>query len=833
MKGETDPDDLSMLPESPGPEEIASAYHLCRKKLGRANQSRSALKGHDDYRLDLIANLQEQLLDLENSLREEAVARVRVHELNARVTEIVGDLEAGLDEAATIVEEKGGRGLTAWVVRIARLVHVVQRLRQVKARALRLLGGDSPPVTEELPWPKVESAPPQLPAAVTPPEASTPEAVEKTYGPLLLQWIDDAYGVLVLHTRGQAIPDGLSVDRNSPFLLGEELLVPEDPEDPDFAAIEAGILALESDSPVVPELGPWIQRGLLPFALDTSIGLLRLIHLDEIDSASHLLVRQELAAALEEQEVGSPVSLELDDEDLWRGFQFSPDELAEALQIVTGKPDRIREFGPRLSARGGVRMLDGQGYLATGLGLPLLGVPLPLMPEQVRLTLSDGSTLTYEQVNGSDPTAERQLWQPSVQERRRPELPVGIARFTAAASDGCEMERAIQLSSLPTRVRFQRSQPLDYREDWGLTLGPLELTQPFRPEVEPSADSLQWAQHRLHQVDLNVNHLFEQQMLESLSALFQRRAAVPRRDFFQLYAQLRNKPDEWPGFPDAVLRGWCEGGWIEEGVQRGTGRWRIQPVDPRLVHLDDGGFQLVGLLPARGLMAVLATARQLGLQVKSVSPACADMPRGWRFYGEMEGFGSACGLPVVEQGDWVPDPTTHDWMLDGPLQSDSPPWATGQASRPASDAICGRRGLDQHWKPAQPLPEGGRAPIGLQIEAETSRYGKRRWHSNDPVSEQVFSSCHRNRVALHALVVATNGWWPFGFTNWEAGQLDRIYDADAYLPLPIGRHAALTGARMPGPTRHQPRDHTYRYHVDLSFRAAQSMSQFLPLTPLA
>lgn len=74
--------------------------------------------------------------------------------------------------------------------------------------------------------------------------------------------------------------------------------------------------------------------------------------------------------------------------------------------------------------------------------------------------------------------------------------------------------------------------------------------------------------------------------------------------------------------------------------------------------------------------------------------------------------------------------------------------------------------------------------------------------------------------------------WPFGFTNREAGQLDRLYDADAYLPLPIGRHAALTGSMMPGPTRHQPADHTYRYHVDLAFRSFQSRSRFLPLTSL-
>lgn len=64
---------------------------------------------------------------------------------------------------------------------------------------------------------------------------------------------------------------------------------------------------------------------------------------------------------------------------------------------------------------------------------------------------------------------------------------------------------------------------------------------------------------------------------------------------------------------------------------------------------------------------------------------------------------------------------------------------------------------------------------------------------------------------MHALIVATDGLWPFGFTDLETGQLDRLYDAEAYLPLPLGRYAALFGSKMPGPTRHQPQDHTYRY----------------------
>jgi hypothetical protein len=165
------------------------------------------------------------------------------------------------------------------------------------------------------------------------------------------------------------------------------------------------------------------------------------------------------------------------------------------------------------------------------------------------------------------------------------------------------------------------------------------------------------------------------------------------------------------------------------------------------------------------------------------------------------------------------------------LPSDSTPWPNGLRGRRRSEDVCGRRGK-HHFKPSHPLPEGHRASIHLKIVAEISAYGKRRWHSVDPVKDVMFSSCHRNRVALHALLVATDGLWPFGFTDSGIGQIDRLYDCEAYLPLPIGRWAALYGRTMPGPTRHQPGDHTYRYHVPASLHSHQLQSRFLPFLSL-
>ncbi len=837
MPAENDPDDLSVLPAHPTPDELIAAYQLCRKKLVTANRSRTALKGHDERRRILILDLQDQLKDLENSLREEAVTRMRVHELNARVAEIVKDLETGLDTTAAIVEEKSKGGLTSWVVRIARLLPLVLRLREVKARTVRLLGRDVSAIAEPLQEPEQLVLPLQVaePAALPllveqPSELRSSEVDRQIDGPLLLKDLGYAYGPLLLHLNTQTVPAGLRAEPNSPWLPGHTLLVPNDPEDSNYAPIEAAILAINSETPLLPELEPWLERGVLPFARDSNLQLLRLVGLDGIEAATHVLVRQERVAPLEA--VGA-ASLPLDlDEDLWLGFALTSEEDTDALRGLVLQRGQPRESAPRLSNRGGVRMLDNQGYLATGLGLPLLAVPRVFAPETVQLGFADGSSMTYEQAPGDDPALPRQLWQPSPQDRRRPELAKGAARFSVTEANGIRLERSIQLTPLPPRILFQRSLPLDFREDWGLNLGPLALQQPLTSMAAPSEEALQWARKRLYQGDLTVNHLFEQQMLEGLSALFQRRPSVLRRDFFQLYAQLRNKPDEWPGFPDAVLRGWCEGGWIEEGLERGNGRWRIQPIDPRLVRISGSCVQLVGLLTARGLVDVLAWAHQLGLRVQAVQPTCADMPRGWRFLGDVEPFAETSGLPLVEQAEWVPDPSQHLWTIEASLPSDRPPWPSGQNTRPASDAVCGSRGLDQHWKPSERFPERGRAPISLKIQCETSQYGKRRWHSHDPVTDLVFSSCHRNRVALHALIVATDGLWPFGFTSSETGQIDRLYDADAYLPLPIGRHAALTGAKMPGPTRRQPSDHTYRYHVDLALRSFQSKSCFLPLTSL-
>ena len=895
---ENDPDDLTGLPLQPTPEQLPEAYRLCRKKLAQANWSRSALKGHNDYRGSLISELRADLERLEVGFHKEAHERAAVHALNERVMEIIQSLEGPLDEAASIVQEKDKGGLTGWVVRFARLLPVVLRLREAKASARRLLGRDAPPLLlppeeslepiqeqerqleltsqpepvlqpealqpahaqpqpfKELPIARPMQAvqlvllPPPGPPAPPPPlatplptppsslpatPASAPPSISdaasesrrrKSYGPLLLQFTGGSYGVLLLASDNQPPPEGLIPQQVSRLLPGHTVLVPRDYDDPEIAAIDAGFLAIEEEQALVPELQPWLDLGLLPFAFDPLLRLPRLVHNASLGSISHVLVREAQASVFQEQIGGTSFDV---DSDIWLGFQLDAEEAEQFWRGMDQAPGRSRDQAPRLGTRGGVGMVDRGGFLATGLGMPLLTAPLACDVARVQLRLADGLVLDYSRSHQYEDSAGRQIWHPLPADRRRVALAAGPARFTGWMADGSSLQRTIQLTALPERVRFQRVHPIAYREDWGLRLGPLELPETSWATTAPSPASQQWARQRLNQGDANVNALFEQQMLESLSALFQRRASLQRRDFLRLYAQLRNKPDEWPGFPDAVLRGWCEGGWLEEGVERRSGRWRLQPVDPRLVRLRGGGLQLVGLLSARRLIGVLAAARELGVNVRSVSPSCADMPRGWRFHGAVEALGPACGLPVVETTDWVPEPSAHDWIIEAPLLGDSPPWPTGLQSKHSNEAVCGKRG-EHHCKSAQPLPAGHRASIHLKIEAETSTYGKRRWHSHDHALDTVFTSCHRNRVALHALVVATDGLWPFGFTDSDVGQIDRLYDCEVYLPLPLARWAALTGRTMPGPTRHQPSDHTYRYHVASALHSHQLRSRFLPLT---
>lgn len=648
------------------------------------------------------------------------------------------------------------------------------------------------------------------------------------YGPLLLRWMDYAMGVLLLSQPNQLPPAGLQEVDDSDWLPGAPLLMPTEHNDPWFAAFDAGSLAIDPAAGLLPELQALISRGMLLFAIDPHFNLPRLVFDDSGGPISHVLVRNDLVPTFlslisaesvdaSEEHWQCFTAIEADSLDLWR----FPDPPIKAQGGGT-------ETKTRLSFCNGVPLQKGEGFLASGLGLPCVRVHGPVSALKVAGLSAAGELIDYVSADPEQTTGCPQLWQPIAFERKRTDISAGTGRVIAFFSAAPSTERGLTLSSLPVRVAFRRDEPLAYREHWGRQLGPLLLPASSAQPLAPPDESVSWARQRLNTRRTGLNQLFEEQMLDSLAALFQQRTAISRADFQQLHHNLLGHPEHWPRFADAVLRGWCEGGWIEEGVERRRGQWRIQPIDPRLVRLEGGRAQLVGLLSSRGLVELLAHAHSLNVDVEDVLPSCTHLPRGWRFTGRCDELAQRMGLLIVEQHEWVEEPHSRAWIFEDCEDCDGFRWPYGLGFQMATERICGRRGPGYHTAPS--LKVGMRAPVSLSIDCERSRYGRRRWHSHDPNGDGIFTSCHRNRVALHALVEATNGDWPFWIADSRAARIERLYDAEAYLPLPIGRHAALVGQRMPGPTRQKPCEHTYCYYLDESFIQTQHDGLNLPLT---
>lgn len=390
-----DPDDISMLPAKPAATEVLQAYQLCRSKLVTANRSRSALLAHDRRRRVLIAQLQSDLNELEESLREETATRIKVHQLNEKIAKIVKELEEGLDETAAIIGEKGKGGLTGWVVRIARLLPIIQRLRGVKTAARQLLGKQEHELSVlALRAEESEQGELFLPQDLQPPrdQAREKEPVRDDFGPLLLTSLDYAYGLLLLSQNNRPIPDGFAVVSDSPWLPGQNLLVPKEPEDPDYAPIESGFMALEAEGVLIGEIKSWLTQGLLPFAKDPRLDKPRLVQNLTAGGVTHVLVREEKAEAFQDLVGGIPFEL---DGDHWLGFALSSDEANGLDRFLNRKATSRQPLGPRLSNRGGVSLAYGRGYLATGLGLPLLALPTEIEVEEVQLQCADDTVLPY------------------------------------------------------------------------------------------------------------------------------------------------------------------------------------------------------------------------------------------------------------------------------------------------------------------------------------------------------------------------------------------------------------------------------------------------------
>lgn len=654
-------------------------------------------------------------------------------------------------------------------------------------------------------------------------------------GPLLLRNHGQALGVLLL-ADGHPPTDIAAFIREPGRPWGvpvADLLLPLDPDDPVYAAYDAGSMAIDRKASPIRSLQPLLQRGLLLFRRDQELDALRIVLGEPSGPISHALVCDVHAASFQDEFGGELLPSDEEDWQCFRNFTASRNQLR---RFPSSLVSLRRSETPTLIPVGGERL--GRSFLATGLGLPDVNVRGPLIPRALLLLTPDNRSIDYVPAPlEAEPTAGNAegehhpfRWTPRPGGRHTQAFKTGEARLVAFFDDNPTLEQRLQLDRLPPRPSFQRGDPLHRREDWGQPMGPTWLEErPAEQEPqEPSETGINQARALLNVGQGNSNPKTEEQMLEALCAIFQRRSQIRDHEFLELFRRLGSMSTRRPYFERDVLRAWVEGGWLDQGLVLRRGLWRLQPVQPRLVIVHEGLLQLVGLLPAIGLVQVLAQAFDLGLEVDPVPPACPLLPRGWRFRGEAwAALAAITGLPLVNRDAWVPDPRLISWQVE-PSECDHTDWSGSPLHLISRTGIVGVRN-GEHRDPGDALPKGWMADDSLSIIQEQGLNGRYRWHHDDKDHER-FSSCHRNRVALHALNDITDGFWPFG-ANGAKQTIVRIYDADAYLPLPIGRWSALMGVMMPGPDLPDDlRKLTYRYPLDPDTFASFWTDDRLPLT---
>lgn len=650
------------------------------------------------------------------------------------------------------------------------------------------------------------------------------------WGPLLLAPLEaSCLGVLCLHERDQPVPQDFAVQRDESLVHGQPVLIDSLSENPGLEAFDAGSLLLDPAFCPFPALLPLLQRGLLVFAVDPGLEHPRLLLAPQPAlKPSHVLVHVDQLSAF--QACFDAEAAHSEEED-WRCFRDVEAQIPELFAFP--EPPAAQESLPqrsRISPYAGLRLGQGRGFLASGLGLPDIRIHGPRPALKVMVLGPSGRMAEYNPCPNSSNAADAsmpQQWHPLPQVRQRQQFESGEGRVVAFFRDAPTLEQRLELSEVPAAPRFARQRPLQCREDWGLKLGPSILQR--NASAIPSTEAIEQARTLLNLRSGGVNPWIEEQILDGLCAAFEARQAISIFDAIQLFRQLGGRSSRWPLFEQALLRGWCEGGWLEEGIEVRRGHWRLQPVDPRLVRLDFNRVQLMGLLSARGLIELISHAVAHGLKVTPVAPSCPEMPRGWRFEGAVEQLAAASGLPLVKLDDWLPLEFRTPWFVQ-PLACDGEdlwPQSTARTERRRDQIVLNRNGNHQRLNldpKDQPQP-------GLQLLQEMNRYRRYRWHSRSPVDGRIFTSCHRNRAALDQLAEATGGVWPFAQPDRFKPVLERCCDADAYLPLPLGRWAALCGETMPGPTLPQQRSkHTYRYCFDSASFHLMQQHKSLPLT---
>jgi hypothetical protein len=637
----------------------------------------------------------------------------------------------------------------------------------------------------------------------------------EVFGSLLLRRIiGEGYGLLVLDQASLLDPDFAVVDGEAFSAPGWNVLVDTQAAEDSWAAFDVGGFVLDRDGLDLPDASRFIDDGLLIFAADPRDGLPRLLLNPNGAEASHVLVDERKADDFLDAFGGSNEGCIEEGWTCIRGFDANATDLSA---FRRGEPLQV-ERGAALVPIGGIPYLNG--WLPTQLGLPWIRVRGSAAPESVLLKDEAGNQVAYDR---SRAIGEEDLWKSSRDRAAITRLIDGAASFEADFP-GVEqpLRRRLTIRALSSRARFLRKQRLAYREDWGRHLGPLicEASPPLIPPVE----ALHRAKTLVARED-RANPSLERELLDALCARFAKRSWISRHEFYGLYRRLDPNTGlrrEWPLLMEGFLRAWCEGGWLEEGLEERRFLWRIHPIDPRLVRRPDGKARLVGLTSSSDLIGVVAWAMALGAEPpRAIRPANPRLPRGWEFSGDLETLASSTGLALVEAADWVADVTSAPWKVE-PLDCDGPEWPPSPHNpKTQLQAICGSR---QGVHIARNVAPGQRPNNSTAIVCEEQGFGRRRWRTE---GRQSFVSTIRNRVCLAAAAEAGNRLWPFGFV--EHTRIERLFDCDAYLPLPIGRAAALLGNEMPGPNLVDPSSHTHRYVLDPQTVAALRHEELVPL----
>ncbi|WP_255120111.1 hypothetical protein [Synechococcus sp. Cruz CV-v-12] len=123
---------------TPKPEALQDTYQGCRAALVSANRSRGLLKAQSDKRGVVIAELRRELVELEADLADEALAKARLHALNAKLGTVIRELEETGDAMVGLIDESE-RQSGFWLVEMfRRLIEQATRWRTVKAKAAAL-----------------------------------------------------------------------------------------------------------------------------------------------------------------------------------------------------------------------------------------------------------------------------------------------------------------------------------------------------------------------------------------------------------------------------------------------------------------------------------------------------------------------------------------------------------------------------------------------------------------------------------------------------------------------------------------------------------------------